>query len=230
VIVVPADAMVVLVGIAGSGKSTFAQAHFAPTEVLSSDAFRAVVADDEADQSASEDAFALLHAALEARLKRGRLAVVDATNVEEWGRRQLLDIAKATCVGHRARRVGRGLPGTSRSARTPTGSTARGSASAPGAATIIARPGRRRICRGLRHRVCGRSQCGEYRTGAACAGRGQRNVPKEPRPTRRCEIIESTPERLMQSRDPAALPLRDDRRISNPGAAAQGRLSPTFRA
>lgn len=92
-IVLPADAMVVLVGVSGSGKSTFAQARFAPTEVLSSDAFRALVADDEADQSASEDAFALLHAALEARLKRGRLAVVDATNVEEWGRRQLLDIA-----------------------------------------------------------------------------------------------------------------------------------------
>jgi protein phosphatase len=93
VIVLPADAMVVLVGIAGSGKSTFARAHFAPTQVLSSDAFRAMAADDEADQSASEDAFALLHAALDVRLKRGRLSLVDATNVEEWGRRQLLDIA-----------------------------------------------------------------------------------------------------------------------------------------
>jgi len=93
VIVLPADAMVVLVGIAGSGKSTFAQAHFTPTQVLSSDAFRAMAADDEADQGASEDAFALLHSALDVRLKRGRLSVVDATNVEDWGRRQLLDIA-----------------------------------------------------------------------------------------------------------------------------------------
>jgi len=92
-ILLPGDAMVALVGIAGSGKSTFAQAHFAPTEILSSDEFRGVVADDESDQSASEDAFALLHAALRLRLRRGRLTVVDATNVEEWGRRQLLDIA-----------------------------------------------------------------------------------------------------------------------------------------
>ena len=95
-IALPSDAMVVLVGIAGSGKSTFARAHFAPTEILSSDAFRAVVADDEADQAASEDAFALLHIALALRLRRARLSVVDATNVEEWGRRQLLDIANRT--------------------------------------------------------------------------------------------------------------------------------------
>ena len=92
-ILLPDDAMVVLIGIAGSGKSTFAQAQFAPTEILSSDEFRGVVADDESDQSASADAFALLHAALRLRLRRGRLTVVDATNVEEWGRRQLLDIA-----------------------------------------------------------------------------------------------------------------------------------------
>src|SRR5207244_10623276 len=63
---------------------------------------------------------------------------------------------------------------------------------------------------------------------AAWECRAQRNVPKEPRPTRRCEIIESTPERLMQSRDPVALPLRDDRRIANGAAAAQGCLSPSF--
>ena len=85
--------MVVLVGAAGSGKSTLAVRLFAPTEVLSSDAFRALVSGDERDQSASEDAFALLHAALAARLKRGRLTVVDATNVEAWGRAQLLEIA-----------------------------------------------------------------------------------------------------------------------------------------
>lgn len=90
---VPAAALVVLVGPAGSGKSTLAARLFAPTEVLSSDAFRAIVSGDERDQSASEDAFALLHAALAARLKRGRLTVVDATNVEAWGRAQLLEIA-----------------------------------------------------------------------------------------------------------------------------------------
>lgn len=93
VLEVPADALVVLVGVVGSGKTTFAARHFAPTEVLSSDAFRAMVADDPADQRATDEAFRLLHTALEMRLQRRRLTVVDATNVEAWARGQLLDVA-----------------------------------------------------------------------------------------------------------------------------------------
>jgi protein phosphatase len=93
IVSVPGDAMVVLVGIAGSGKSTFAARHFAPTQVLSSDAFRAMVSDNARDQAATDDAFELLHAALHMRLQRGRLTVVDATNVEGWARGQLLDVA-----------------------------------------------------------------------------------------------------------------------------------------
>jgi predicted kinase len=93
IIPVPGDAMVVLIGIAGSGKSTLATRLFGATQVLSSDAFRAMVSDSERDQSASDDAFELLHAALGMRLRRGRLTVVDATNVEAWARGQLLDVA-----------------------------------------------------------------------------------------------------------------------------------------
>jgi protein phosphatase len=89
----PGDALVVLIGISGSGKSTLAARHFDPSDILSSDAFRAIVSGDEADQGATEDAFSLLHAALEMRLRRARLTVVDATNVEGWARRALLAIA-----------------------------------------------------------------------------------------------------------------------------------------
>ena len=89
----PADALVVLVGIAASGKSTFAAQHFAPTEILSSDTFRALIADDPSAQGVTDDAFDLLHRLMEMRLRRGRLTVVDATNVEEWARRELLDTA-----------------------------------------------------------------------------------------------------------------------------------------
>jgi predicted kinase len=90
----PADALVLLIGISASGKTTFAGRHFAPTEVLSSDAFRALIADDPTAQGATDDAFDLLHRLLEMRLRRGRLTVVDATNVEDWARAELLRVAK----------------------------------------------------------------------------------------------------------------------------------------
>jgi protein phosphatase len=94
VILLPADALVLLIGIAASGKSTFAARHFRPTEVLSSDAFRALIADDATAQGATDDAFDLLHRLLEMRLRRGRLTVVDATNVEDWARAELLGVAR----------------------------------------------------------------------------------------------------------------------------------------
>jgi len=90
----PGDALVLLVGIAASGKSTFARRWFAPTEVLSSDRLRATITDDPAAQGATDDAFELLHRILAMRLRRGRLTVVDATNVEDWARRELLDVAR----------------------------------------------------------------------------------------------------------------------------------------
>ena len=90
----PADALVLLIGIAASGKSTFAARHFRPTEVLSSDALRAVITDDPHAQAATEDAFDLLHRIIAMRLRRGRLTVVDATNVEDWARAQLLAMAR----------------------------------------------------------------------------------------------------------------------------------------
>lgn len=78
---VPELSLVVLVGTSGSGKSTFAATHFHPTEVISSDACRAMVSDDANDQSATNDAFDLLEYIAGKRLDRGRLTVVDATNV-----------------------------------------------------------------------------------------------------------------------------------------------------
>jgi len=91
---IPELALVALVGISGSGKSTFARAHFAPTQVLSSDYFRGLVADDENDQSASADAFDVLHYVAAKRLAAGRLTVVDATNLQPHARAGLVKVAR----------------------------------------------------------------------------------------------------------------------------------------
>ncbi|HEX7027502.1 MAG TPA: polynucleotide kinase-phosphatase [Gammaproteobacteria bacterium] len=90
----PELSLVLLVGASGSGKSSFAARHFRPTEVISSDYCRGLVSDDETDQSATADAFDVLHAIVEKRLKRGRLTVVDATNVRADDRKSYLRLAK----------------------------------------------------------------------------------------------------------------------------------------
>ncbi|GAA1309450.1 polynucleotide kinase-phosphatase [Planotetraspora silvatica] len=92
---VPRMALVVLVGISGSGKSTFAARHFASTQVISSDYCRGLVSDDENDQSATPDAFDVLHYIVGTRLRRGLLTVVDATNVQWEARKKLIELAKS---------------------------------------------------------------------------------------------------------------------------------------
>jgi polynucleotide kinase-phosphatase len=87
--------LVVLVGASGSGKSTFGRRHFGPFEVVSSDFCRGLVSGDENDQAATGDAFDLLHYIAGKRLAAGRLTVVDATNVQPEGRKQLVELARS---------------------------------------------------------------------------------------------------------------------------------------
>src|SRR3954471_24030434 len=91
---VPKLSLVVLIGPSGSGKSTFARQHFLPTEVLSSDACRGMVSDDENNQAVTNEAFALLHYVAAQRLALGRLTVVDATNVQPEARAPLVALAR----------------------------------------------------------------------------------------------------------------------------------------
>jgi protein phosphatase len=92
---VPDPSLVLLVGAAWAGKTTFAARHFAPDEVLSSDAYRALLSGDEANQKVSRVAFSILHRDLERRLRAGHLTIVDATNVEPRNRRELIRRAHA---------------------------------------------------------------------------------------------------------------------------------------
>lgn len=94
-IALPDPSLVLLIGPSGSGKSTFAARHFKPTEVVSSDFCRALISGDEADQSVSVDAFEVLHLIVAKRLKAGKLAAVDATNVFPAARASLLALAAA---------------------------------------------------------------------------------------------------------------------------------------
>lgn len=91
---VPELSLVVLIGVSGSGKSSFAKKLFKPTEILSSDQCRAWVSDDENNQAATNDAFDVLHYIADKRLKNGLLTVIDATNVQKSARKGLIELAK----------------------------------------------------------------------------------------------------------------------------------------
>jgi protein phosphatase len=91
---IPELALIVSVGPSNAGKSTFARTHFKPTEVLSSDFCRGLVSDDENDQSATNEAFDLLHYIARKRLAAGRLTVIDATNVQAESRKPLIALAR----------------------------------------------------------------------------------------------------------------------------------------
>jgi len=91
---IPGNALVVLIGPSGAGKTTFAGRHFSPTEVVSSDVCRALVSGDENDIAATPAAFRVLHAIARERLKLGRLVVVDATSVRPVSRKPLVALAR----------------------------------------------------------------------------------------------------------------------------------------
>lgn len=97
--------LVIFCGPSSAGKSHFAHAHFAPTQCVSSDAFRLMIGDEDETlvipeklpndgdygridkiryrnyQELSQDAFDLLKATIAKRAKHNRLTVVDATSL-----------------------------------------------------------------------------------------------------------------------------------------------------
>ena len=91
---IPDFTLVVLIGATGSGKSTFAAREFLATEIISSDRCRALVSDDETDQTVTSEAFELVHAIAAKRLARRRLTVIDATSVRAQDRKSLIELAR----------------------------------------------------------------------------------------------------------------------------------------
>jgi protein phosphatase len=90
---IPDPSLILLIGPSGAGKSTFAARRFKQTEIISSDRCRAMVCDDESDQTVNGAAFGLLHHIARVRLAARRLSVIDATNLETRARRRLLRMA-----------------------------------------------------------------------------------------------------------------------------------------
>ena len=86
--------IVVLVGLPGSGKSTWLARTGAAG--LSSDAVRRLLADDETDQTIHTPVFQTIRYLLEQRLAIGRpVTYIDATNLTPEERRPYVEIARA---------------------------------------------------------------------------------------------------------------------------------------
>lgn len=90
----PSTGVVVLAGVSGSGKSSWAARALPGQHVLSSDSLRGVLTDDENHQDCSKDAFDTLERLADLRLKYGRLAIIDATNLKRSARGAWLKLAR----------------------------------------------------------------------------------------------------------------------------------------
>jgi F420-dependent oxidoreductase-like protein len=97
VIELPSPCLVVLVGVAGSGKTTWAEAHFAG-HVVGSDPLRALTGEGEHDLRASADAFAVLDDIVERRMRRRLTTVIDTLGTDVERRQRWRDMARAQGV------------------------------------------------------------------------------------------------------------------------------------
>jgi len=86
-------AVIVMIGLAGSGKSTWARQVFPHLRVLSSDDMRETLTDDATHHGCSKDAFRMLRELATLRLRYGRPVVVDATNLQNYARQPWLELA-----------------------------------------------------------------------------------------------------------------------------------------
>jgi F420-dependent oxidoreductase-like protein len=94
----PEPCLIVLVGVAGAGKSTWARSHFAAEAVVSTDELRGIVGHHRLDLRAHSDAVEVLELIVTKRLGRKLLTVVDSTGLDAAFRKRMRNLAAAADV------------------------------------------------------------------------------------------------------------------------------------
>ncbi len=133
-VTVPAMGLVVLVGVSGSGKSTFAAATSSPPRSSPATSAAASSPTTRTTSPPPRDAFDVLHYIVGTRLRRGLLTVVDATNVQQSAARlagQARQEPRRARRRHRHRRPRVGRDRAQQAAARPRLRRARGRPAAP---------------------------------------------------------------------------------------------------
>lgn len=92
---IPNNAVVLLVGVAGSGKSTIARKAFGDKAlIVSSDECRKEICGNEQDQTINAQAFELFYEKIEEGVMQSKQVIADATNLDRFSREKIYDIAK----------------------------------------------------------------------------------------------------------------------------------------
>lgn len=81
-ITIEKNTLVLLVGLPGSGKSTFAINHFPLDSIVSTDRIRQELSNNPRNQLVSNQAFIMANGVVRERLKHGEIVVVDAQNIK----------------------------------------------------------------------------------------------------------------------------------------------------
>lgn len=100
---IPSNALVILSGASGSGKSTFAKRYFSDYTIVSSDQCREEICGDASNQDVSAEAFDLFYDKIKKSLSNNQLTISDSTATHSKARARLIEIArrcntKAVCI------------------------------------------------------------------------------------------------------------------------------------
>ena len=92
----------ILIGVPGSGKSTWAQQRFADTSsciIISTDAIRGEIIGDPGSQDRNNEVFEIAYDRLRCTVHRGQDVCFDATNITQESRKRIMNIAKESNPG-----------------------------------------------------------------------------------------------------------------------------------